>query len=127
MPAIGIRIMRHRATLVCMRILFALLLVFCSSGQNRQRQLVVVQFPDYLKPPPNERETLQANADGDQIYVCDGSNWMLSRPDAKLFAYSGEQIGSHFAGPTWEHSDGSRVIAKPVATATPNPESLGFC
>ena len=106
-----------------MRICFALLFVFCGSMQSQLKQSLVA-FPDNLKPPSNERPILQANADGDQIYVCDGSSWMLSRPDAKLFADSGKQIGSHFAGPTWEYSDGSRVMAKPVDTATPNPDSI---
>jgi hypothetical protein len=106
-----------------MRVCFALLFVFCRSMQSQLQQSLVV-FPGSLKPPSNERPTLLAHADGDQIYVCDGSGWMLSRPDAKLFADSGKQIGSHFAGPTWEHSDGSRVMAKPVATATPNPDSI---
>jgi hypothetical protein len=107
-----------------MRICSALLFVFCGSMQSQQIQDSVVVFPDNLKPSANERATLQAHADGDQIYVCDGTSWMLSRPDAKLFTGSGKQIGSHFAGPTWEYSDGSRVMAKPVATATPNPDSI---
>lgn len=91
---------------------------------QRQLKQSLLAFPDNLKPPSNERPILQANAEGDQIYVCDGSSWLLSRPDAKLFADFGKQIGSHFAGPTWEYSDGSRVMAEPVATATPNPESI---
>ena len=108
-----------------MRISFALLFVFCSSMQSqRQHQESLVLFPDNLKPPSNETPTLRAHAEGDQIYVCDGSSWMLSRPDAKLFADSGKQIGSHFAGPTWEYSDGSRVMAKPVASVTQNPDSI---
>jgi hypothetical protein len=49
---------------------------------------------------------------------------VLSRPDAKLFNDAGEQVGSHFAGPTWEWSDGSRVIGKAVANATPDPDSI---
>jgi hypothetical protein len=49
---------------------------------------------------------------------------VLSGPDAKLLGESGKQVGSHFAGPTWEWSDGSRVIGRPVANATPDPESI---
>ena len=106
-----------------MRICFALLFVFCGSMQSQLQQSLLA-IPDNVKPPSNERPILQAHADGDQIYVCDSSSWMLARPDAKLFTDSGKQIGSHFAGPTWEYSDGSRVMAKPVATATLNPDSI---
>lgn len=49
---------------------------------------------------------------------------MLSRPDAKLSDESGKQLGSHFAGPTWEWSDGSRVVGRAVANATPDPDSI---
>jgi hypothetical protein len=106
-----------------MRISFALLFVFCVSMRSQLQQSLMF-VPDNLKPPSNERRALRAQAAGDQVYVCDGSSWMLSRPDAKLFTDSGKQIGSHFAGPTWESSDGSRVMAQPVAAATPNPDSI---
>jgi uncharacterized protein DUF3455 len=80
--------------------------------------------PDNLKPPAGASLILQAKAAGDQIYVCDGSSWTFSRPDARLFDEAGKQIGTHFAGPTWEHNDGSRVIGKAVANATPDPDSI---
>jgi hypothetical protein len=111
---------RHRDKLVCMRTCFAALLVLdlCIRAQS------LPAIPDNLKPPPNETLIRQAHAVGDQIYVCDGSSWAFSRPDAKLFEESGKQIGSHFAGPTWESSDGSRVMGRPVANATPDPDSI---
>jgi hypothetical protein len=80
--------------------------------------------PDNLKPPAGERLARQAHAEGDQIYSCDGSAWVLVGPDAKLFDAGGKQIGSHFAGPTWEWADGSRVAGRPVANATPDPDSI---
>jgi hypothetical protein len=81
-------------------------------------------IPDNLKPPAGAKIVLAAQASGDQVYGCDGANWVFSRPDAKLFDDSGKQIGSHFAGPTWELSDGGRVIGKMVASATPDPDSI---
>jgi hypothetical protein len=80
--------------------------------------------PDNLKPPAGAKILLQAQAAGDQVYSCDGANWVFARPDAKLFDESGKQIGSHFAGPTWELNDGSRVIGKVVASAMPDPDSV---
>jgi Protein of unknown function (DUF3455) len=80
--------------------------------------------PDSLKAPAGEHLRAHAHASGQQIYTCDGSKWILSGPDAKLFDEAGHQVGSHFAGPTWQWSDGSLLTAKPVANATPDPESI---
>jgi Protein of unknown function (DUF3455) len=80
--------------------------------------------PDNLKPPTGEKLVLEAHAEGDQVYNCDGSNWSLTGPDAKLFDESGKKIGRHFAGPTWELSDGSSVVGRAVANATPDSASI---
>jgi hypothetical protein len=103
-----------------MRICLAVLMVFdvCVRAQD------LPAVPDNLKPSGDERLAQKARATGDQIYVCDGSGWVFSRPDAKLLSASGAQVGSHFAGPTWESSDGSRVIGRPVASFTPDPDSI---
>jgi hypothetical protein len=105
-----------------MRIIIAVIFLIgvSSSAQNPS------SIPDTLKAPAGAKLLLQAHAAGDQIYVCDGSNWTFSRPDAKLFDDSGKQIGSHFAGPTWEYSDGSRVIGKVIANAAPDPQSISW-
>jgi hypothetical protein len=90
----------------------------CGLAQN------VPIVPDNLKPPANETLALKAQAAGDQVYTCDGSAWVLSGPDAKLTDEAGKQVGSHFAGPTWEWSDGSRVTGRAVANSTPDPEAI---
>jgi hypothetical protein len=95
-----------------------LVLDFCVRAQT------LPTVPDNLKPPANDTLAIKAQAAGDQIYTCDGLTWVLSGPDAKLSDEAGKQIGSHFAGPTWEWSDGSRVVGRPVANATPDPESI---
>ncbi len=83
--------------------------------------------PPTLNPPLDEKLVLQAHAKGDQVYVCrqEGNNafgWVLQAPDATLFDSSGNPIGKHFAGPTWQFSDGSAVKAK-VAATTPSPDA----
>lgn len=85
-------------------------------------------MPESLKPPSGQRLLFQAHGDGDQIYNCKaidtGSEWKLKAPDARLVGPNGT-TGRHFAGPTWEASDGSRVIAKLKASlASPNPDSI---
>jgi hypothetical protein len=81
--------------------------------------------PANLKPPAGEVPAFHVHATGDQIYACDGSQWTLTGPDAKLFDESGREVGSHFAGPAWQWSaDGSKVTGKPVANAAPDPQSV---
>jgi hypothetical protein len=103
-----------------MRLWLVALLAIDLRGLAQMQPIV----PDTLKPPANETLALKAQAAGDQIYTCDGSAWVLSGPDAKLTDEAGKQVGSHFAGPTWEWSDGSRVTGRAVANATPDPESI---
>jgi hypothetical protein len=103
-----------------MRLWLVALLAIDLRGLAQMQPIV----PDTLKPPANETLALKAQAAGDQIYTCDGSAWVLSGPDAKLTDEAGKQVGSHFAGPTWEWSDRSRVTGRAVANATPDPESI---
>jgi hypothetical protein len=56
-------------------------------------------------------------AAGVQIYDCTASKtdpsrfeWVFRAPEAQLFDKSGRTIGKHYAGPTWEGSDGSKVV-----------------
>jgi hypothetical protein len=86
-------------------------------------------IPAQLQPPAGERLLLQVHAKGDQIYVCKGDagtfGWTLKAPDAQLFDQSGNPFGKHFAGPSWEASDGSRVVGKAVANvASPDADSI---
>ena len=82
--------------------------------------------PPQLQPPANEQLLLQVHAKGDQIYTCkaDGAQfgWTLEAPDAQLFDKSGKAFGKHFAGPSWEANDGSRITGKAVANV-PSPDS----
>ncbi len=87
------------------------------------------QPPKELQPPAGEQLLLQVHAKGDQIYSCkaDGGQfaWTPKAPDAQLFDKGGKLFGKHFAGPSWEASDGSRVTGKAVAnTPSPDPDSI---
>ena len=93
-------------------------LVHAADGQS--------DVPDNLRPPPDEKLLLHAHGVGDQVYVCkagDGGSyaWTLKAPDARLLGPDGAVIGHHFAGPTWESLDGSRVSGK-VAANIPAPD-----
>jgi Protein of unknown function (DUF3455) len=61
------------------------------------------------------------HAEGAQIYECktgsDGKlTWTFREPIASLML-DGRTVGRHYAGPTWEHVDGSSVQAKVVGNA----------
>jgi Protein of unknown function (DUF3455) len=82
--------------------------------------------PEQLEPPANERLLLQVHAKGDQIYLCKAESaqfrWTLKAPEAQLFSKDGKPFGKHFAGPSWEANDGSRVTGKAAASA-PSPDA----
>jgi hypothetical protein len=84
------------------------------------------QVPPQIQVPANEQVLLQVHAKGDQVYTCKSDagsfSWMLKAPDAQLFDKDGKPFGKHFAGPSWEASDGSRVTGKAVANA-PSPDA----
>jgi hypothetical protein len=86
-------------------------------------------IPQQIQPPANEELLLQVHATGDQVYTCtnDASQfaWTLKAPDARLFDKDGKPFGKHFAGPSWEANDGSRVTGKAVANSpSPDPNSI---
>jgi hypothetical protein len=84
------------------------------------------QVPQQLRPPANEQLLLRVHAKGDQVYICKSEAaqfaWTLKAPDAQLFDQDGKSLGKHFAGPSWEANDGSRVTGKAIANA-PSPEA----
>ena len=79
------------------------------------------EVPQQLQPPANEQLLVSVHAKGDQVYSCktDGPSpaWTLKAPDAQLFDQDGKSFGKHFAGPSWEANDGSRVTGKAVANS----------
>jgi hypothetical protein len=88
------------------------------------------EAPEKLKAPAGEQLVLSAHATGSQIYVCQiGSDqklgWVFKAPEADLHDASGAVIGTHFAGPTWKHKDGSEVTGKMVARQdSPDADSI---
>jgi hypothetical protein len=69
---------------------------------------------------------IEAFAKGVQIYTCKAANssyaWSLKAPDATLADANGNAIGKHFAGPTWQATDGSAVVGEPL-NASPSPNA----
>lgn len=68
---------------------------------------------DSLRVAESNQLTLHAFASGVQIYKWNGTSWTFIAPQATLFAGAGNNgvLGTHYAGPTWESTSGSKVVA----------------
>jgi len=88
--------------------------------------------PDTLKPSRAEVLSLEIAATGVQIYECAAATgaprryeWVFRAPEADLFDRAGRRIGTHYAGPTWELADGSRVMGEVKArNDAPRPGAI---
>jgi hypothetical protein len=70
---------------------------------------------------PGQTAVATLHAEGAQVYECKADaqgklSWQIREPIATLLR-DGRTIGRHYAGPTWEHTDGSMVVGKVVGSA----------
>ncbi len=90
-----------------------------------------VAIPGSLDAPGKQALVRTLWADGVQVYECrkaaDASfpEWMFVAPEAKLMDANGTLVGTHYAGPTWEATDGSKVVGVVKAKADAiNPHAI---
>jgi hypothetical protein len=98
----------------------ATLILLVLSGALVSATAAETPLPDAIAAP-GETIVLGVHAEGAQVYECkagaDGkSAWAFREPIATLIA-DGKTIGRHYAGPNWEHSDGSAVVGKAAGNA----------
>jgi hypothetical protein len=105
---------------------FAALPLSCAAGLLGNMPLPDV--PDALRVPQGEEPLLLAKAQGVQIYECRAKKddptqyeWIFTGPEADLFDSTGNKVGRHYSGPTWEWNDGSRVVGS-VRASVPSSE-----
>jgi hypothetical protein len=84
----------------------------CGDGARAQ------MLPSTLAAP-GEAAVATIHAEGAQIYECKADSggkitWLFREPVATLLL-NGKTIGRHYAGPTWELTDGSAVTGKAVS------------
>lgn len=92
----------------------------------------IPEVPETLKVPATQEVSLEAQATGVQIYECTASKddpmrfeWVFKAPKAELFDTAGKSIGRHYAGPTWESTDGSKVVGEVRARDNgPDPNAI---
>lgn len=82
-----------------------------------------INVPTSLQVQPGQTLALVLKGTGVQIYVCGASReeegkyqWLLKAPEAELTSSRGKSMGKHYGGPTWEAEDGSKVVARVIAS-----------
>jgi len=90
------------------------------SGSLTSAPAAETPLPDAIAAP-GATVVLTVHAEGAQVYECkagtDGRlTWAFREPIATLMA-DGKTVGRHYAGPNWEHSDGSAVVGKAIGNA----------
>jgi hypothetical protein len=88
--------------------------------------------PDNIKVPVGQTVLLKALGKGVQIYKCKARaddpskfEWSFKAPEADLTNEDGKKIAKHYAGPTWEANDGSKVVGEKKAdTPAPRPGAV---
>jgi hypothetical protein len=103
----------------------ALGLANVASGHGESAPRVAAQ----LTPPNTEALLFRAFAQGVQIYECadggSGPRWVFKAPEASLTDDRGNPLGTHYAGPTWESNDGSKVAGRTIASVdAPDPSAI---
>jgi len=107
---------------------FSLFAAGCASAATQQSII-----PEQINPPSGQALSLIVAAKGVQIYECRESKeragaweWTFIAPSAELYDTTGAKIGRHYAGPSWEAADGSRIVGTikghadaPAANAIP--------
>lgn len=93
------------------------------------------RVPAGLEVPAGNELASRATGVGVQIYVWTVNptnaalaNWVFKAPHAVLFALHEDErddvLGIHFAGPTWQGNDGSKVGGARVASVTVNSNAI---
>ena len=97
--------------------MFCLPLCLCACASSTKSS--AREVPESLRVPAGNIVATELHGAGVQIYICQAKKddptkyeWALKAPDARLTNAAGREVGRHYAGPTWEASDGSRVIGK---------------
>ena len=105
-----------------MRASFAVLatLAFTTAPALAQTSLPA-NLPASLKPD-GLTVYLEVPATGVQIYTCAKNQagtwaWAFKAPEANLSDKQHKPLGKHYGGPTWEGSDGGKVVAAVKANA----------
>ncbi len=89
------------------------------------------EVPAAVAVPAGNKPAMSLNGSGLLTYECrakagaaDTFEWAFAGPDAKLTDQGGATVGKYYGGPTWEHSDGSKVTGKQLAVSPAAPGNI---
>jgi hypothetical protein len=81
---------------------------------------IAQDIPANLAPPTGTTLVGRYAAKGVQIYSCAAkgmaNEWAFKAPEAELIDAQGKAFAKHYAGPSWEAADGSKIVGKVVAS-----------
>jgi hypothetical protein len=83
-------------------------------------------LPPTLDVPAGNALKFEVHGVGVQIYKWSAasSSWVFQAPSAVLFQHEGHVVGIHYAGPTWQSTDGSAVVGSKLGAVTVNPNAI---
>lgn len=86
------------------------------------------EVPPPLAVPRGNQLAFALEAEGVQVYACAANGasfgWAFQGPEAKLSEANGPAAGTHYSGPTWESTDGSKVVGAKLEAVTPDPAAI---
>lgn len=105
----------------------------CAATVQRPAPPTVV-IPGNLRAPATDSLVRTLWADGVQVYECRAKSggagfpeWVFVAPEARLVDSNGVLVGRHYAGPTWEAGDGSKVEGVVTAKVdAPTPGAIAW-
>ena len=108
------------------RLLIAGAMVAAATLGMTQAAFADPKVPADIAVPEGNTLYFKAHAVGVQIYSCNGTAWTFVAPRADLLDRRGKLIGTHFAGPTWQSKDGSKVVGARVAGVNVDPTAIDW-
>jgi hypothetical protein len=107
--------LEHRSAATAWCLLTVAIITGCAASKINGTS----DIPGPLRVPATQTLILQVQATGVQIYECTSSSddperfeWKFKAPEALLRDRAGNTFGRHYAGPTWEADDGSKVVGE---------------
>jgi Protein of unknown function (DUF3455) len=101
---------------------FAVLLAAGIAGCSHNKAVLPKGVPAAVAVRDTQVLTRMLHGSGVQIYACQADpqnakrfTWVFQAPAADLSDRTGKDVGRHYAGPTFEGNDGSKVVAEVVA------------
>ena len=89
------------------------------------------KVPASLQVPAGHEVQFHLKGVGVQIYVWTQSatnpalfSWVFKAPHAVLLHHHEDLVGIHFAGPTWQANDGSKVVGMKVASSIVDSKAI---